>query len=198
MFEPITAWALAIMVAWAPPGRSKISNAIETEEEGHARYAEIAQTAIEVAYDPTTPPLFKGAYGRASTTALLLAVAFHESGFRRDVDLGLGKLARGSGTDSCLMQIRVGAGRTPQGWSHANLVQDRRKCFLAGLALIRKSFAACHRLSIRDWLSAYTRGRCVENDGSSRSRIDLATRTPRSPVADADVLRSATDTSAKL
>jgi hypothetical protein len=198
MFEAVTAWALAIMVAWAPPGRSKIRGAVETEAEGQARYAEIARTVVNVVYEPTTQPLFRGAYGRASTAALLLAVAFHESGFRRDVDLGIGKLARGSGTDSCLMQIRVGSGRTPQGWSHTDLVQDRQKCFLAGLALIRRSFAACHRLSVRDWLSAYTRGRCVENDPSSRSRVDLATRTPRSPISDAEAMRSVPDASAKL
>ena len=198
MFEPITAWAVAFMVSWAPPGRSKISNAVETEAEGRARYAEIAKAAVQVVYEPSTPPVFQGAYGRASTTALLLAVAFHESGFRRDVDLGIGALARGSGTDSCLMQIRVGAGRTPQGWSHSDLVQDRQKCFLAGLALIRKSFAACHRLGLRDWLSVYTRGHCVDNDPFSRSRIDLANRTPRPSVSDAEVLRSVADVSASL
>jgi hypothetical protein len=188
MLRTIIAWAVGIMVGWAPPGRSRITNAVETEEEGRARYEAIAEAAADVAYSPTNRPVFTGAYGRASTTSLLLAIAYFESGFRRDVDLGLGKLARGSGKDSCLMQIRVGAGQTAQGWTHDDLVMDRKKCFEAGLALIRKSFAACHRLGLRDWLSGYTRGQCTENDAFSHARIDLATRTPRPSVTDAEVL----------
>src|SRR5262249_52953536 len=113
--DPIIAWAVALMISWAPPGKSKIKDAIETAEDGRARYAEIAKAAAGVAYDPNTKPLFGGARGRASTLALMLSVAYHESGYRKDVDLGLGKLARGSGTDSCLLQIRVGTGKTTEG-----------------------------------------------------------------------------------
>jgi hypothetical protein len=186
--DAIIAWAVAFMVAWAPPGRSKIKHAVETSDEGHARYAEIAKSATKVAYDPGTRPLFAGPRGRAQTVALLLSVAYHESGFRRDVDLGLGKLARGSGLDSCLLQIRVGAGRTPDGWSHDDLVRDREKCFRAGLAVIRRSFSACHHLDPLDWLGAYTRGRCVADEPYSRSRVGLARRAPKAPLEDSAVL----------
>lgn len=190
--DPILSWAVAFMVAWAPPGRSKFAEAIETPDEGSARYAEIAKAATKVAYDPDTRPLFGGARGRAQTVALLLSIAYHESGFRRDVDLGLGKLARGSGIDSCLLQIRVGSGRTADGWSHHDLVSDREKCFRAGLALVRRSFSACRRLDPRDWLGAYTRGRCVANEPSSRSRVGLARKAPRAPLEDSAVLAGST------
>lgn len=186
--DPIISWAVAFMVAWAPPGRSQFAEAIETPEEGRARYTEIAKAATKVAYDPATRSLFGGPRGRAQTVALLLAIAYHESGFRRDVDLGLGKLARGSGTDSCLLQIRVGTGLTADGWSHQDLVSDREKCFRAGLAVIRRSFGACRRLDQRDWLSAYTRGRCVKDEPYSRSRVGLARRAPRAPLEDSVVL----------
>ena len=43
--DPIIAWALAIMLSWAPPGRSLIKDAVETPEQGKARYAEIARAA---------------------------------------------------------------------------------------------------------------------------------------------------------
>ena len=118
----------------------------------------------------------------------MLSVAWHESGFRKDVDLGVGKLARGSGTDSCLMQIRVGSRRTPEGWSHEDLVTDREKCFRAGLAIIRRSFGACHKLDQRDWLGVYTRGSCQSDEPFSRSRMALASRAPKPPVDDAHAL----------
>jgi len=189
--DGIIAWGLAFMLSWAPPGRSKIKDAIETEEQGKQRYAEIVRAAAHVAYDPQITPLFKGPRGRATTMALLLSVAWHESGFRRDVDLGVGSLARGSGTDSCLLQIRVGSGRTQEGWAHKDLVTDREKCFRAGLALMRRSFGSCHRLDQRDWLGVYTRGSCIEQEPYSRNRMTLALRTPKAPLDDAAVLAAA-------
>jgi hypothetical protein len=88
--DPIIAWTLAIMLAWAPPGRSAIKEAIETPEAGTARYEEIARDAVKVAFDPAERPLVAGPRARSQSLAVLLAVAYHESGFRRDVDLGLG------------------------------------------------------------------------------------------------------------
>src|SRR5262249_9689221 len=105
--DPIVAWALSIMLGWAPPGRSHIKHAIETPDEGAARYAEVARAAAKVAFDPAEAPIVAGPRARSQSLAIMLSVAHHESGFRRDVDLGLGPLARGSGVDSCLMQIRV-------------------------------------------------------------------------------------------
>ncbi|AUX28769.1 MULTISPECIES: hypothetical protein [Sorangium] len=188
--DSIIAWAVGIMIAWAPPGTSHIKDAVETPEDGRARYHEIARAAAKVAYDPELKPLFGGPRGRAETMALLLSIAYFESGYRRDVDLGLGKLARGSGVDSCLLQIRVGAGKTREGWSHEDLVSDREKCFRSGLALIRRSFGACRKQEARDRLSAYTRGRCIVNDKHSRARIGRAQNVPRAPMADEAVLAS--------
>jgi hypothetical protein len=186
--DPIIAWAVSIMMTWAPPGRSRIKNAIETPEEGRARYEQIAKAAAEVVYDPNVRPLFAGPKGRAATMALMLSVAWHESGFRRDVDFGLGKLSRGSGKDSCLLQIRVGAGRTAQGWSHADLVSDREKCFRAGIEIMKKSFGACSHLEQGDWLSVYTHGGCVANEPFSRSRMGLARKATKPPLDDAKVM----------
>ncbi|WP_437781524.1 hypothetical protein [Sorangium sp. So ce1097] len=190
--DAVIAWAVGIMMTWAPPGMSRIKDAIETPEAGRARYHEIASAAAKVAYDPELKPLFGGPRGRAETMALILSIAYHESGYRRDVDLGLGKLARGEGVDSCLLQVRVGAGKTREGWSHEDLVGDREKCFRAGLSLIRKSFGACRKQDARDRLSAYTRGRCIDNDKYSRARIGRAMKVPRAPMTDEEVLASMT------
>jgi hypothetical protein len=179
--DSIVAWAVSFMITWAPPGKSKLKDAVESPEACQARYAEIAAVAAQVAYDPTLKPLFGGKRGRASTMSLLLSIAYHESGFRRDVDLGVGKLARGSGTDSCLLQIRVGTGRTAEGWSHEDLVGDRMKCFRAGYALIKRSFGACRRLPILDRLGAYARGRCMENEPLEDAAAITAVQTAMVP-----------------
>ena len=115
---------------------------------------------------------------------VLLSLAYFESGFRRDVDLGLGQFARGSGVDSCLMQIRVGSGATAEGWPHADLVGDRKKCFRAGLHLVRQSFHACRKLPREDWLGAYTSGTCRIKEPYSRQRMRRALTSPRPPVDD--------------
>jgi hypothetical protein len=189
--DPIVAWALTFMMAWAPPGRSHIRDAVETPEAGAARYAEIARAAARVAFDPGVTPLVAGARSRSQTLAIVLSVAFHESGFRRDVDLGIGPFARGSGTDSCLMQIRVGRGSTTEGYSHADLVADREKCFRAGLRLLRRSIGACRSLPPLDWLSAYARGQCVADEPTSHALIGPALRVRSAPLDDAQVAKLA-------
>jgi hypothetical protein len=188
--DPIIAWALGIMLSWAPPGRSRIKDAVETPEAGKARYAEIARAAAGVAFDPREPPAVAGPRARSRTLAIMLAVAYHESGFRRDVDLGLGPLARGSGTDSCLMQIRVGRGVTVDGYSHADLIADRGKCFRAGLHLLRRSIGACRHLAPLDWLSAYARGRCKAEEPISHALIGPAFRVPAAPLDDEQVAKA--------
>lgn len=185
--DPIIAWALGIMLAWAPPGRSRIKDAVETPEAGAARYAEIARDAAHVAFDPGERPLVAGPRARSQSLAVLLSVAYHESGFRRDVDLGAGPLARGSGTDSCLMQIRVGKGKTPEGWSHDDLVADRQKCFRAGFRLLRRSIGACRSLPPLDWLSAYARGACARDEPVSHALIGPAFQVRPAPLDDAQV-----------
>jgi len=187
--DPIVAWALTFMMAWAPPGRSHIKDAIETPEAGAARYAEIAAAAARVAFDAQLRPLVAGPRARSQTLAIMLSVAYHESGFRRDVDLGVGPLARGEGTDSCLMQIRVGRGTTVEGYSHADLVADREKCFRVGVRLLRHSIGACRSLPALDWLSAYARGQCVTDEPTSHALLGPALRVRSAPLDDAQVAR---------
>ena len=188
--DPIVAWALSFMMAWSPPGRSTIRDAVETAEAGAARYTEIARAAASVAFDPEARPLLSGPHARSQTLAILLSVAFHESGFRRDVDLGVGPLARGSGTDSCLMQIRVGRGNTVEGYSHADLVASRDKCFRVGMRLLRHSIGACRSLAVLDWLSAYARGQCVADEPTSHALIGPALHVKTAPLDDAHVARA--------
>lgn len=189
---------MALMVAVAPPGRKLyIPEAQESVKEATARYESIAKDVLEVAWDPQEKPIFPGSRGRSRTAMVLLAVITFESAFRKDVDLGEGKLSKGDGGKSwCLNQINLGVGdangNTPnrivvnigggykftsnplEGWSGQDLVQDRQKCFHAALSILRSSFLACSALPLEDRLRQYASGHCDKGEEASHRRMGLA------------------------
>lgn len=169
----LTLWFVAHMAAWTRPAPG-----LRPTPERVAYLAEVAADALAVAYDPTEAPLFDGPHGRARTAALLLSVASFESGFSRDVDRGQ---RRGdAGRSWCLMQFNLGAhGRVALdgdgvrfgegGWSGADLVAERPRCFRAGLHLLRMSLRTCGDLTL------YTSGRCLRGGGrESTHRLERA------------------------
>lgn len=169
-----------MMAAWAPPDRSHayIPEAKESVEAGRARYATIAESYLEVAFDEQVKPLVGGRQARLRTAAMGLGVALFESGFRRDVHLGIGRLGRGDGGRSwCLMQINIGKGKVPTdheligSWYGKDLVADTRNCARAGFHLMARSISACAKLPWADRLSAYTTGKCQELEYKSRQRM---------------------------
>ena len=140
------------MVYLAPPERLAILPAFpgwaETVDQRTARYESIANDIAAVVLDPEEKPLYGGPQGRGQTAALIVAVAFMESGFAPDVDKGpcyRGKDGKGlrcdSGRSASIMQIMVGDGRTKDGWKKADLFQDRTKAVRAALHLMHMSFA---------------------------------------------------------
>lgn len=194
--QQLIGWLVAFMLAKAPVGRTHyIPEAKESAEDTRARYEQIATDIAEVL--KTEPPLYKGTNGKVRTSSILLSIMFHEGGFRRDVDLGLGKLARGDhGNSVCLMQINVGKGRTAkwntvknraalpadpaeevvEGWTAKELLEDRQKCVRAGLRILRSSFGACSSMPQKDWLRVYASGSCQGGAKESASRMGLAMR----------------------
>lgn len=194
-------WIVDRMLKWSPPGRSLFKDAVETKEEGAARYAEIASAAITVAYDPSEDPFVTGPTGRAQSLAILLSLAWFESGFRKDVDLGRGPVARGDkGRSWCMVQVLLGNpdkdGKTSRrvvltkdggasivtdktksvGWGGEDLVADRTKCFRVGYRFLRKSFRACPGQAFDDRISVYGAGACLKNWEPSQVRIRHAKR----------------------
>jgi hypothetical protein len=195
--QDVTTWATARMASWQPAGKSQYPGAKETESEGLARYGLIAQDAFAVAYDPAEAPLFSGPNGRAKTMATLLAIASWESGFRKDVDTGSGPAAQGDGGRSwCLVQIQLSKASPSTkktsmrvvmdgdgwkyaydgstGWGGEDLVQDRQKCFRAGLHMARVSFKACSYLPVAERLSVYASGNCQGGRQASALRMNRA------------------------
>jgi hypothetical protein len=157
-----TSYLLAAMMAWVPPRPSDVP-----------RYHTIAEDAVAVAFDENEQPAFEGAYSREKTALLLLSIASLESNFRADVDRG--DVRGDHGRSWGLFQINIGTGRTVEGWSGAELVNDRRKGFRVALRLVRYSLNWCRHLPEPDRLSGYTRGKCAR-DVWSRARMGRADR----------------------
>lgn len=199
----ITLYLWSIMMVAAPPGRSYLKTTGETAEQGSLRYFEIAKANVRVSFDPNNKPVFGGRYGRVQTALLNQSIALSESAFRKDVDTGVGKWARGDlGKSWGLMQANLG--RDPNNtepllkligekWSPKDLVEDRVKMFTVGYRMSFKSFSSCSRLPVEQRLSVYTSGTCDSKAGqdASVSRVGRAlrwfSRYP-SPVKDLEVM----------
>lgn len=185
--DAATAWLVATMAAFAPPERASVERGMpgwtETKAQREERYVAIAKSIVEVASDPDEKPVFGGAAGRSRTAALLAAIAWHESGFARDVDIGpcyRGRANDGARCDhgraSCIMQIHVQPdGKTLEGWTKAELFADRTKCVRAGLHLVQKSFASC-KGNPKHRLAAFASGRCSAGQSGSEMLLALGER----------------------
>jgi hypothetical protein len=101
-------------------------------------------------------PLFPGPEGRARTTALLVAVAYHESRFRPDV---VGDRGRSFG----LFQLQRGGA--------SNV--DPAVAAPRALASLRASMRACRDHPEDERLAAYALGRCDRGLEASRDRARL-------------------------
>ena len=167
--ESLVTYLVAAMVAWVP---FYAHPRTESSEDVRARYESIAHDISSIALDESEAPLFDGPNARAETALLMLSVASFESSFRKTVDDGIG---RGDGGRSyCLMQIRVGHGVTREGWTGAQLIEDRKRCFRAALHMLRASFNMCHSYPVEDRLSVYATGHCMLDATISRSRLSRA------------------------
>jgi len=222
--KPIAAWLVSLITLGAPPGRPQYEPAArESIVQAEERYQGIAEAIAEVAFNPKETPV---SGNRTFTAALLAALAYHESGFRRDVDLGIGRalLAKSGWNDFgrswCMMQLQLGAvplptelssslskskgwavthnshAKTTEGWSGLELLEDRNKCFTAGLHVVQRSIGSCKHLRQLDWLRSYASGNCTDGASHSALRMRTAIRWARKAPGtwrDADVVKSLTD-----
>lgn len=168
-------WLVTAMRAWVPVAGGGEKEATE------ARYTAIATDALEVAR--AEEALFKGQDGELKTAVQLLAIARYESDFLATVDDGR---KRGDGGKSwCLAQVLfpgdnahrslvVENGKyrwskdASEGWTGKDLVEDRKKCFTAALAIVRDSYRTCGNLS------GYTSGHCSRTEKKALVREGLA------------------------
>jgi len=197
MFEAFVAWILAAMISLAPPHRQHWEpTAQESYAQADARYLQIAETIAQGVFDPEILPVMSGPRGRQDTAMLVVIWWNSESGFRRDVDLGLGRkrLARAGWNDYgkswCMGQINLGrkprpdpdnlgqlieesATTTAEGWTGRDLCNDRRKCLIATMNVMRRSIGVCRALPVDERMAAYVAGYCESEAGKRISRFRM-------------------------
>lgn len=195
--EAFITWILTAMTTMAPPHRQHwVPEAQESIEQANSRYRDIATTIVEGVFDPEVQPVFGGKYGRQRSAMFVVVWWNGESGFRRDVDLGLGRarLARSGWNDYgrswCMGQVNLGRKRrpdperkgewiedsptlTPEGWSGRDLCDDRRKCLVTTLRIMRQSIGACRNLPPEERMAAYAAGYCESYRGQTSSRARM-------------------------
>ena len=162
----LKALILSIMIDLLHPRVQQRSYIREPLVDAELRYESIAEDISAVAMDENEPPLFKGPAGREATAILLSAVAWHESGFRKDVDICKGILSKGDkGRSVGLLQVMKG--RNYEGHSATEICQNRRLAIRLGLHVLRRAKETCHG-GPRVWLQSYAAGGCGVRSSSSR------------------------------
>ena len=148
----LATYLVSAMTAWTPPQQHPEGAAAAAK-----RYEAIARDIATVVLDEKEAPVFAGENGRAQTALLLASIASFESAYRADVDSG--RVRGDHGVSWCVMQVQVW-GKTAEGWTGKDLVEDRSKCMAVALHRVRQSFDACRSLPMADRLSVYTSGSC--------------------------------------
>lgn len=160
--EKLTAIVFAWLVQVAPPEKFALiptyPEATETVEERTGRYMEISKDIAEVVMETE-----KTSAAKRRAAALLTGIAWHESGFAKDVDIGPcapGRLKKG-GCDR---------GRARGLWQiQAYEVPTRKDGARLALKLARRSITACKKLPAKAQLAAYAGGTCTSKMGQKRS-----------------------------
>jgi hypothetical protein len=168
----LTSWLLSAVVSMASQEVAYNSADVEDHAAKMLRLESISRDIVTVAFDPKEKPLFQGPRGREMTAVFIAATAAAESGgFLKSVDSGE---KRGDhGRSWCIMQINIGKGKTPEGWTGSDLIKDRGKCIKTGYRVMKSSMSMC-KGSVRDSLAAYLSGNCRVGIPSSRARYDRA------------------------
>lgn len=159
--EVLAPLVVSWMVALSPPARDAVRvtyvEAQESVEERTARYDSIA-------LDVARAVKVLSAGERKGAAQLLIAIAWHESGFAKDVDLGpcapkrlaIGGCDRGRARG--LWQVQA------FDWGH------REEAAGLAMKLAFRSMTACRKLPVEERLAAYAGGTCASVMGQKRSR----------------------------
>lgn len=168
----LAAWVLGLLESLAPADKyaqyHTYPEALETAGERRERYQQIAEDVAAVSMETSA-----GARQQATTAAYLVAVAWLESGFAKDVDVGpcaAARVRRGfcdGGRAKTLWQLQA-----VEGWP------ERREAARTAVRMMRRSFRACSALPVTERLTAYAAGICNSRSGKvrSRERVVLAER----------------------
>ncbi|HVY48662.1 MAG TPA: hypothetical protein VHB21_22395 [Minicystis sp.] len=151
----LVALTLGLLTALAPP-------------RGARDEARLATTADAISRAASSAPLWDGEAGRAATATLLVAIAFHESGLREDVQRCLVRGDRGRSLG--LFQLMHDAAWSDADDARAICASDALQADLAVRALgrFRGICAACTPAL---WINGYASG---ELRRSTRASVEIA------------------------
>lgn len=171
-------WLFATLVSMTP--KTAISS--EPSEIRNERLHAIAEDIVSVVYSEKESSLFSGVNGKEKSAIFIATWAAYESGwFHKNVDKGT---TRGdSGRSWCIMQLNIGKGKTKEGWTGPQLVEDRKKCISAGYHIMKSSMKMCKGPE-RDAITAYMSGNCTVGLEHTRKRYDTAMTTYRANTLD--------------
>lgn len=166
----LAAWALRVLLTLSPltAPREALPGWAETPWERGVRYVAIASDVAAAADEACGS---RGEGCRRWAVAVLLGVAWHESGFAADVDAGRcyrgrdGKGPRCDGGRAWGLWQMQGSGDEGKAWA-----RDRRAGAREALRRIGRSLRACRRLPREEALSAYAGGRCEGAEAARRAR----------------------------
>lgn len=189
--EIVIPWIVALMTFLSPPERitsqPQITGWAETLEQRTERYESIAKDVYEVVYSAEKLP-YRGKKGRAYSTALLVGIAFMESGFAHDVDKGPCYRGGGfryrcdGGLSVGLWQARLGGGETllsihgVDGLKQADLFADRKTQVRVALHMVVRSFKTCRLHGPESALNVYASGSCMRGQKEGLARLLVAKR----------------------
>jgi hypothetical protein len=153
----------------------------ESADQRAARYASIADDVAAAVTDACASSA-EAATCQRRAAALLVGLAWHESGFAPDVDAGdcyRGRDGRGPRCDSgravSLWQLQGSA-------DERALWRDRRQAARRALRAAGRSLGACRRNADEERLAAYAGGRCEHPTARRRAR-ELAAAVQRAERA---------------
>ncbi len=165
------AWLLALILSLAPtPYR------VPSMPETLAAYrARMATVAADLAAQVRSP----------AEGALMVALAYRESGFALDADVGpcdrrIGPGRCDGGRSVSMWQVMIANGVTAEGWGRAELFASRPHAIHEALRRVRRSVGACRGGGPDAALDAYAGGKCsAEGEAArerGRERLELARR----------------------
>jgi hypothetical protein len=170
MLTTLASATLAALLSISPPSSPRLAYPgwMETPEARVARYASIAHDIATASHDACgerSEPCARAA------SALLLGIAWHESGFAIDVDIGPcyrgrdGKGPRCDGGRAVTIWQLQGSTEERALWSG-----DRVQAARAALRKTWRSMGACKHNAPEERLAAYAGGRCDNPEARRRAR----------------------------
>ena len=121
--------------------------------------------------------------GPAMMAAVLTALAWKETAWSADADKGPCYRGRSglssrcdSGMSASLWQLKIGTGKTREGWTQADLFADRRKAVSVAARMVKQSWGCVRKHGEDAALNAYTSGKCEHGAASGLARLKLARR----------------------